>query len=121
MCHNLFLTKLLILGISFSIVVNAEFVAKPLTLGILPSISVILALQSVFLTRPLVSGILFSISDLSVSYLVFKTNLLVSILFTLAINLSYTVFLTTSFFTTSLSLLKSTGTGTNLSISNLSR
>ena len=41
-------------------------------------------------------------------------------LFTLATNLSYSVFLTTSFFTTSLSLLKSTGTGTNLSISNLS-
>ena len=40
-------------------------------------------------------------------------------LFTFAVNLSYTVFLTT-FFTTSLSLLKSTGTGTNLSISNLS-
>ena len=32
----------------------------------------------------------------------------------------YTSFLTTSFFTTSFSLLKSTGTGTNLSISNLS-
>ena len=33
---------------------------------------------------------------------------------------SYSVFLTTSFFTTLLSLLKSTGTGANLSISNLS-
>ena len=54
------------------------------------------------------------------SYSVFKRNPLVSILFTLATNLSYTVFLTTSFFTTSLSLLKSTGTGANLSISNLS-
>ena len=32
----------------------------------------------------------------------------------------YTSFLTTSFFTISLSLLKSTGTGTNLSTSNLS-
>ena len=41
-------------------------------------------------------------------------------LFTLATNLSCSVFLTTSFFATSLSLLKSTGTGTNLSISNLS-
>ena len=41
-------------------------------------------------------------------------------LFTLATNLSDTVFLTTSFFTTSFSLLKSTGTGTHLSISNLS-
>ena len=41
-------------------------------------------------------------------------------LFTLATNLSYTVFLTTSFFTTSLSLLKSTRAGANLSISSLS-
>ena len=32
----------------------------------------------------------------------------------------YKSFLTTSFFTTSLSLYKSTGTGTNLSVSNLS-
>ena len=63
---------------------------------------------------------MFSISDLSVSYLVFKTNVLASILFNLATNLSYTFFLTTWFFTTSLRLLKSTGTGTNLSISNLS-
>ena len=38
-------------------------------------------------------------------------------LFTLAINLSYSVFLTTSFFTTLLSLAKSLGTGVNLSIS----
>ena len=37
-----------------------------------------------------------------------------------ATNLSYIVFLTTSFFTTLLSLLKSTGTVANLSISNLS-
>ena len=41
-------------------------------------------------------------------------------LFTLATNLSYVVSLTTLFFTTSLSLLKSTGTGTNLPMSNLS-
>ena len=41
-------------------------------------------------------------------------------MFTLATNLSFTAFLTTSCFTTSLSLLKSTGTDTNLSISNLS-
>ena len=92
-----FLTKLLILGILFSAVVNTAFAAKGLILDILPSIPVILVLQSVFLTRPLVSGFFFSNSDLSVSYLVFKTNALVSILFTLATNLSYTVFLTTSF------------------------
>ena len=79
----------------------------------------ILLLLSAFLTRLLVSGVLFSNSDLSVSYLVFKANLLVSILFTLATNLSYTALLTTSFFTTSLRLLKLTGTGTNLSISSL--
>ena len=43
-----------------------------------------------------------------------------SVLFTLATNLSYTVFLATSFLTTLLNLLKSTGTATNLSMSNLS-
>ena len=73
---------------------------NPLILGILPSISVILA---VFITSPLVSGILFSNSVLSVPYLVSKTNPLVSILFTFSTNLSWTVFSTTSFFTTSLS------------------
>ena len=68
----------------------------------------------------LVSGISFSNSDLSVSYLVFKTKSLVSILFTLATYLSYTSFLTISFFTTLLSLLKSVGAGTNFSMSKLS-
>ena len=42
------------------------------------------------------------------------------ILFTLATNSLYSAFLTTSFFTASLNLLKSTRTGTSLSISNLS-
>ena len=91
-----FLTKLLILGILFSIPVNAAFVAKPLILGILTLY--FSHFRIVFLTRPLVSGILFSNSALSVSYLVFKTNALVSIPFTLATNLSDKVFLTTSFF-----------------------
>ena len=67
-------------------------VAKSLASRILPSIYVILVLKYVFLTRPLVLEILSSISDLSASYLLFKTNVLVSILFTLAGNLSYTVF-----------------------------
>ena len=97
-------TKILILGILFSAVVNVVFVAKPLILVISFFISLVLALQSVFVTSPLVSGILFSSSDLSVLYLVFKTNPLGSILFTLANDLSYTAFLTTSFFTTSLKL-----------------
>ena len=43
-----------------------------------------------------------------------------STLSNLATNLLYKSFLTTLFFTTSLSLLKLTGTCTNLSISNLS-
>ena len=77
------------------------------------------------MTELLVSGIFLSVSqiffskyDLSASYLDFKTNPRISI--TLATNISYTVFLTTSCFTASLNLLTSTGTGTNLSICNLS-
>ena len=62
----------------------------------------------------------FSNSNLSASYLVFKTNPQLLILFTFSTNLSYTVFLTTPFFTTSLNLLKLAGTCTNFSISNLS-
>ena len=54
------MTKLLTLGILFSTAVNAEVVAKPLTLGILSSISLTLALWSDFLTRLLTSGIFFS-------------------------------------------------------------
>ena len=57
-----------------STAVNIELVAKPVILGVLPSISVILAFKSVFLARSLVSGIFlsaslifFSKSDLSVS------------------------------------------------------
>ena len=95
-------TKLLTSGILFSTAVNAKLVATSVILGILPSISVILAFKSVFLARSLVSGIflsesliLFSKFDLSVSYVVFKTNPVVSMLFTLATNLSYSVFLTT--------------------------
>ena len=83
--------------------------------------------KSFFLTSSLASGIFLSVSliffsksDLSVLYLVFKTDLVVSILFTFGTNLSDTAFLTTSVFTTSLSLLKSSETGANFSISNLS-
>ena len=53
----------------------------------------------------------------------FLTKSLVSvvlILLTLSTNSLHSVFLTISFFTASLSLLKSTGAGTNLSTSNLS-
>ena len=73
-----------------------------------------------FLTKPLVSKIFFSRSDLSVSYLVLKTNPVLSILSTFVTSLLYSVYLTTSFFTTLLNLAKALGTGVNLSISSLS-
>ena len=57
--------------------------------------------------------------DLSVSYLVFKIIPLVWILYIFETNLSYTVFLTASLFTTLLSLLTSAGT-INLSMPILS-
>ena len=87
---------------------NAVFVAKLLTSGNLFSNSVIF----VFLTRLLTSGIFFS-SFVSI-ILVFDKKSQVSILSTFATNLSRTVFLTTSFFNKSPSLLKSTGTGANV-------
>ena len=91
------LTNLLTLGILFSTVVNAVFVAKSLILGIF-----------------------FYDSVLSVLYLVFNTKSLVSVLLTSATDSSYVVFLTTSFFTALLSFVKSVGTGTYLSMCNLS-
>ena len=109
--QSVFLTKLLTSGILFSAAVNADFVVKPLISRILFYNSV----SFVFIARLVTSRILVSNSVLSVWYLVFKTNPRVSVLFTLATNLPYTAFLTTS-----LNLLKSTGTATNLSISNLS-
>ena len=51
--------------------------------------------------------------------MVFKTKSLKSIIFIFAANLSYTAFLATLFLTTSLNLLKSTGTVASLSMSNL--
>ena len=54
------------------------------------------------------------------SYFVYNTKSLVSVVFTLPSNLSYSVFLTTSFVTTLLNLLKSSEKGFNLSMSNLS-
>ena len=92
------------------------FVAKLLMSGILFSNSASFA----YLKKSVTLVFLSFNSDFSVSYLVFKTKPLVSKLFTLVTYLSYISFLTTSFFTTSLSLLKSTGTGTDLSTSNLS-
>ena len=63
--------------------------------------------------------IFFSKFDLLVSNLVYETNPVYQY-YLLQQLFHHTVCLTTSFFTTSLSLLKSTRTGTNLSIFNLS-
>ena len=119
--------KLLTSGNLFSTTVNAELVAKPVILGILFSISAGFAFKSDCLAKSLVSRIFlsaslifFSLSDLSVSYAVFETNPVVSMLFALETNLLYSFFLTTSFFTTLLSLAKSLRVGVNLSISSLS-
>ena len=49
-------------------------------------------------------------------YLVFETNPVVSIASTFATNLSYTVFLTTSFLTTLLNVAKLLGIGANFEI-----
>ena len=112
----IFFTRLITSGILFLTAVNAESVARPAILGILPSISVILAFKSEFLARSFVSGIFLSASliffyksDLCVSYVVFKTNPAVSMLSNFLTNLSYSVFSTTSVFTTLLSLAKSLG------------
>ena len=64
--------------------------------------------------------ILSSKSDPVFSYLVLKTKFVVSIPFTFVTNLLYSVFLTTSCFTTLLNLDKSLGTVFNLSLSILS-
>ena len=93
------MTRLLILGILFSTAVNGEVVTKSVILGISFLASFIFVLRIVLLARLLISGILSSI------------------FFILAL---YSVFLTTSFLTTLLNLLKSIGTGANLLISNLS-
>ena len=94
---------LVILGISlltsFISPLTAAVVAKLPILGISPLTSFILALRVVLVAELVMSSILSSI------------------FFILAL---YASFLTTSFFPTSRSLLKSTETGTNLSISNVS-
>ena len=93
------MTKLLTLGILFSIAVRAVVAAKLLIPGISPVTSFILALRVILVVKLVISGILSSI------FLI------------LALHAS---FLATSFFVTLLSLLKSRGTSANVSIFNLS-
>ena len=84
---------------SFILALRAAVIAKLVILGISPLTSFILALKALSVVKLGISGILSSI------------------FFILAL---YTPFLTTSFFTKSLSLLKSTRTDINLKTSNLS-
>ena len=87
-------------GILSSATVRAVVIAKLVTiLGILSLTSFTLTLRTELVAKLIILGILSSIS---------------------LILASYTSFLTTSFFTTSLSLLKSVGTDAYLSTSNLS-
>ena len=88
------MTKLLTLGILFPTTLREALVSKLLILGISPLTSFIVTLRVVLVATLVMSGILSSI------------------FFILAL---YTSFLVTSYFTTSLNLLKLTGTGTNLS------
>ena len=83
------------LGISFSTTVRAVVAAELVILGDSFLTSFILVLKEVLVATLVISGIL-------------------SIFLILAL---YAFFITTSFLTTSLSLLKSAGTGTNLSTS----
>ena len=91
------MTKLLTLGILLSIPVRAVVVAKLVILGILFLTSFILALRAAAAAKLVISG---SLS---------------SIFLMLALYISFWI---TSFFTKSLSLLKLTGPGTNLSTPN---
>ena len=94
-----FFTKLLTLGILFLTALRAFLVAKWVILVISSLISFTLALRVVLVAQLVMSGILCSI------FLILALH---------------TSFLMTSFFTTSLSLHKSTGTATNSTTSNLS-
>ena len=98
MLYAVILTNLLTLGILFSTVVRVPVVAELVILGISPLTSSILALREALVAKLVI------------------TDVLSSIFFILAL---YTSFLTTSLFATSLYLLKPTGAGTNLSVSNL--
>ena len=93
------MTRSLTLGISLSKVVRAVGVDKSVILGISPLTSFTLALRTALVGKLVILGISSSI---------------------ILILALYKSFLILSFLTTSLSLLKSTGTGTNLSTSNLS-
>ena len=115
-----FLTKLPRLGILLSTEVRAVAVAKLVILGVSPLTSFILALREALVAKLVILGI----SSLTFLRVVLLTKLVISgilspIFFILALYTSYTLY-TSIYIIVSLNLLKSTGTGTNLSTSNLS-
>ena len=116
------MTKLLTIGILFSTAVRAVVVAKLVILDISPLTSFILALREALLAKLVILGVLPLTSFILALRVVLVAKFVIScilssIFFILAL---YKSFLMTPFFATSLSLLKSTGTGTNLLTSNLS-
>ena len=117
-----FLTKLLTLGILFSTAVRGVVLAKLVILSISHLTSFILALGEALVAKLVILGIslltsfILALEEALVAKLVIS-GILSSIFLILALCAS---FLMASFFTTSLSLLKSAGIVTNLSTSNLS-
>ena len=111
------MSPLLILGILFSTAVRTVVVAVLVILGILPLSSFILALSAAVIAELVILGILPLTSLYNIIFKLLISAILSSIFFILVL---YTSFLTPSFFTTSLSLLKLTGTCSNLSTSNYS-
>ena len=95
--------------------------AKLVILDILFLTSFILALRAIVVAKLVILGISFLTSFIIALRLALVAKLVISgVLSSICLILAlYTYFLTTSFFTTLLSLLKSTGTCTNLSTSNL--
>ena len=116
------MTKLLTIGILFSTAVRAVLLAKLVILRFLLLTSFILVLRAAVVAKLKILGISSSTSFILALRVVLVANLVISgILSSIFLILAlYTSFLTTSFFTKSLSLLKLTGTGTNLPTPNLS-
>ena len=116
------MTTLLKLGILFSIAVSTVLVAMSGISGMLFSTSFILVLRAVVVAKLVILGILFLTAFILALRVVLLAKLVISgisssIFFILAL---YTSFLTTSFFTTSLSLLYQQEQALILTTSNLS-
>ena len=118
---SFFLLKLLILGNLFLTAVRAVVVvAKLVILVILFLISFILALIAVIVAKLVVLSISYLTSFTLVLRVVLVAKLVISGIFSSILLAMHASCLTTSFFTTSLILLRSTGAGINLTKCNLS-